>query len=256
MKGNRPQAHPSALACALASVTIHLAVLTLLTLSPRRPPATRSVDVELPSAIEVIVEPAHAITSTAPEVAGVRAEAPTAPASRVKPRSPASHAARGEQPPTRLTDDPGDLPPDSTSTEPPAAAPSATATTAAAGGAAPSASAKPGAQGGAELSDRAAQESNTRYFSSLRSAVEAHKEYPQTARRRGREGTVIVHLLIAPDGRLIEVGVARSSGERLLDDAAVHAARAAGAFPRAPPTLRADPISVEIPLVYRIAGGE
>jgi periplasmic protein TonB len=253
MKDNRPHAPPSALACALASVTVHLAVLTLLTLSPRRPPATHYVELGFPNAIDLIVQSASEGSSTSPEVAGARAEAPKAPAPRAKPRSPASQAQRSAQPPTSPAGELGEITHGSAWTDAPEAAPSATAAVAAP---APTASAKPGALGGAELSGRAAHEAIARYFSSLRSAVEAHKEYPQPARRRGREGTVIVHLLIARDGRLIEVGVARSSGERLLDDAAIKAARAAGAFPPAPPTLRADPISVEIPLVYRIAGGE
>lgn len=55
----------------------------------------------------------------------------------------------------------------------------------------------------------------------LRQRILSERVYPPQARRRGIEG--IVHLLISldPSGRLIEVRVVRSSGHRMLDNAAV-----------------------------------
>jgi TonB family protein len=49
--------------------------------------------------------------------------------------------------------------------------------------------------------------------------------YPRRARRRGWEGVVDLRLGLDPAGRVSEVGVARSSGFRVLDDAAMAAAR-------------------------------
>lgn len=50
-------------------------------------------------------------------------------------------------------------------------------------------------------------------------------DYPRLARRRGIEGAVELRLLVLPDGRVGEVEVSRSSGHRILDEAAIEAAR-------------------------------
>lgn len=49
--------------------------------------------------------------------------------------------------------------------------------------------------------------------------------YPERARERGEEGTVGLRLLIGADGATREVRVHHSSGNRLLDEAALAAAR-------------------------------
>lgn len=49
--------------------------------------------------------------------------------------------------------------------------------------------------------------------------------YPARALRRGDQGTVLVSARISPDGVPLAVDVARSSGSRLLDRAAVDAVR-------------------------------
>jgi len=49
--------------------------------------------------------------------------------------------------------------------------------------------------------------------------------YPRRARRRGWEGVVDLRLRLDPAGGVSEVGVARSSGFKVLDDAAMAAAR-------------------------------
>ncbi|MFQ5829278.1 MAG: energy transducer TonB [Candidatus Methylomirabilia bacterium] len=48
--------------------------------------------------------------------------------------------------------------------------------------------------------------------------------YPEAARARETEGTVFLLLQVLPDGRVGEVKVKKSSGSRLLDEAAVKAA--------------------------------
>lgn len=53
------------------------------------------------------------------------------------------------------------------------------------------------------------------------SAFEAHKTYPEVARRRGVEGTVRLRLRLSADGRLLSAKLASSSGSTLLDRAAL-----------------------------------
>jgi len=50
--------------------------------------------------------------------------------------------------------------------------------------------------------------------------------YPERARKAGMEGQVVVHLQISAQGQMLQATVAQTSGSRLLDEAALAAARA------------------------------
>lgn len=50
-------------------------------------------------------------------------------------------------------------------------------------------------------------------------------QYPAAAKRAGEQGTVLLELIVAPDGRPSEVNILRSSGFPVLDQAAVDAVR-------------------------------
>lgn len=52
------------------------------------------------------------------------------------------------------------------------------------------------------------------------SAANPLPQYPPAARRRGIEGTVVLRVLVAADGRVLSVEIARSSGSEALDAAA------------------------------------
>ena len=54
--------------------------------------------------------------------------------------------------------------------------------------------------------------------------------YPPEAVARGLEGEAILMLRFAPDGTLIDVQIAKSSGHAILDEAALRAVRAAPRF--------------------------
>ncbi|GAB2175676.1 energy transducer TonB [Dongia sp. agr-C8] len=75
--------------------------------------------------------------------------------------------------------------------------------------------------------------------------------YPERARKRSQEGTVVVHALIGPDGKPIEVTVAQSSGHRLLDEAAQKAI-AHCAFVPQKVGGRAVKAIVEIPIPFKL----
>ena len=49
--------------------------------------------------------------------------------------------------------------------------------------------------------------------------------YPAAARRAGQSGTVLLNIVVGPNGSATEVNVERSSGFMALDDAAVAAVR-------------------------------
>jgi protein TonB len=75
--------------------------------------------------------------------------------------------------------------------------------------------------------------------------------YPERARKRNQQGTVVVHALIGSDGKPIEVTVARSSGHRLLDEAAQEAI-ADCAFVPQKVGGRAVKAIVEIPIPFKL----
>jgi periplasmic protein TonB len=58
--------------------------------------------------------------------------------------------------------------------------------------------------------------------------LEAHKSYPEVARRQGQEGTVTLRFTVAADGSVLDVAVVTGSGSQVLDNAAqqmLHGAR-------------------------------
>jgi protein TonB len=70
--------------------------------------------------------------------------------------------------------------------------------------------------------------------------------YPEEARRQGVFGSLVLKVVLGADGRLLSVSVSRSSGQPLLDDAALKIVRMAAPFSPFPPALAAKFGSLEI----------
>ncbi len=66
-----------------------------------------------------------------------------------------------------------------------------------------------------------------RIAAQLSTYIEAHKTYPEAARRRGAEGTVRITATIDAHGNPLRIVITYGSGSRLLDEAALAALRAA-----------------------------
>ncbi|MCF7698456.1 energy transducer TonB family protein [Loktanella sp. M215] len=112
-----------------------------------------------------------------------------------------------------------------------------------------------GANGGASGNSRAATASAAQRQSLMadwggliRSRIERRKAYPRAA--GGAVGTVQVAIRVGSDGRLQALGVAASSGNAALDQAALSAVQRAGRFPAAPATLGAGPHSFTLPMAF------
>lgn len=73
---------------------------------------------------------------------------------------------------------------------------------------------------------------------------------PLVARREHLEGTAIVRIRLAEDGRILGARLSRSSGHGVLDDAAVESIRALGRVPAPPADIPWDP-DEELPLPVR-----
>lgn len=65
----------------------------------------------------------------------------------------------------------------------------------------------------------------------LWAAINANKSYPPMAVRRGLTGSVTIQTTIDPSGSITSVSVVGSSGQSILDKAAVQAAYSVGSYP-------------------------
>lgn len=87
--------------------------------------------------------------------------------------------------------------------------------------------------------------------SALANWLQSHRTYPDEARRRAEEGTVLVRFSVARDGHVLDVTIVRSSGSQALDEAAQATFRNA----RMPP-FTADMSQVQttvtVPIRYRL----
>ena len=82
------------------------------------------------------------------------------------------------------------------------------------------------------------------YYRQIRQRIQETLEYPLAARRQGIKGTVLLELLIKPDGAISAV-VKVSSSHRLLDDAALETVRN---LPRQPFPAGVVPRQLKVPL--------
>ncbi|WP_050526431.1 energy transducer TonB [Pseudorhodobacter aquimaris] len=92
-----------------------------------------------------------------------------------------------------------------------------------------------GRSAAATLSKATLNDLRASWGASIRSRIERRRTYPSAA--RGASGTVTVGLTVSRAGALIDVSVAKSSGNAALDQAAIKAVKAARSFAAAPKGL-------------------
>jgi len=83
-----------------------------------------------------------------------------------------------------------------------------------------------------------------------------YKKYPLLAQRRGLEGAGSVRVRIGRDGRVLERSVLKSTGETMLDQAALDMVRRASPFPPVPPEYSGDSFEFVAPIQYRLLRGD
>lgn len=86
------------------------------------------------------------------------------------------------------------------------------------------------------------------YLGTLSKSIERSKVNP----RSRQAGTVMVRFTVGPDGNLISRAIEKSSGSKLLDDAAVAALDRAAPFPPMPQNVAQGPIEVSVPFEFVI----
>lgn len=90
------------------------------------------------------------------------------------------------------------------------------------------------------------------YGRELAGAVATHQRYPRIALLRQWQGTALLQLEMAADGRLLAVRVVSSSGHETLDRQALDMVREAVPLPALPSALAGRPLTVDVPVVFRI----
>ena len=89
------------------------------------------------------------------------------------------------------------------------------------------------------------------YISLIIQEIERKKFYPPLARRLGIEGKVVVRIVVDREGKLKEVSVAKSSGNKILDRAALKLIKKCD-FPPLPPEYQKEVFDVEVPIRYEL----
>lgn len=92
------------------------------------------------------------------------------------------------------------------------------------------------------------------YGRSVAGAVAVQQRYPRIAQMRQWQGMTMLQLEFAADGRLLETRVLSSSGHEVLDRQALDMVRAAQPLPSVPPALAGRALTVNVPVVFRLAG--
>jgi protein TonB len=87
---------------------------------------------------------------------------------------------------------------------------------------------------------------------SLLQALAPYFHYPIMAQRNGWQGVVRLGMTIQPTGELAQIRLVRSSGYKILDNAALKSARQIRHLADAPQWLRGHPFDMVIPVEYRL----
>lgn len=104
---------------------------------------------------------------------------------------------------------------------------------------------------GAETRTAEAVLSHRELTERIRAAAATYFYYPPLAQRRGWEGEVRVGLHVTADGRLTAIRLLKSSGYRVLDQAAMRSLEHVAALPEVGARIRGG-MDIELPIEYRL----
>lgn len=91
-----------------------------------------------------------------------------------------------------------------------------------------------------------------RYEQVLFAWMNRHKQYPMLAQRRGIEGNGSVRVRIDRSGRVLDRAVVETTGEQVLDQAALDMVRRANPFPAVPSEYSGETFEFVAPIQYRM----
>lgn len=90
-----------------------------------------------------------------------------------------------------------------------------------------------------------------KYQKTLLAHIAHYRRYPVAARREGLQGVVLVVFAMQRDGNVLDVWIETSSGQTVLDSAAVDTIRRAQPLPAIPPQLP-DRLNISVPVAFAL----
>jgi protein TonB len=88
----------------------------------------------------------------------------------------------------------------------------------------------------------------SRYFALVKGIIESKKRYPEEAKRRGEEGTVVVSFTIDESGNPVNVRLASSSGSSSIDNETLRLIRSL----KFPPPPDGKPVNLRVEVDYKL----
>ncbi|MGA2191806.1 MAG: energy transducer TonB, partial [Nitrospirota bacterium] len=96
---------------------------------------------------------------------------------------------------------------------------------------------------------------STAYMHSLKTRIEMIWKYPETARRDGLEGNLVMQFTIAKSGKISGIELLKSSGYPMLDEAAKQALLDASPYNPLPQSWKKDSFTITGTFIYTLYGG-
>ena len=96
------------------------------------------------------------------------------------------------------------------------------------------------------------------YMDAWRDKVErvGNLNYPDEARRQGLSGSLVLEVVLRPDGSIEEIQILRSSGQQILDDAAIRIVRLSAPFGPFPDSIREETDLLHITRTWQFLAGD
>jgi protein TonB len=88
----------------------------------------------------------------------------------------------------------------------------------------------------------------SKYFALVKGIIESKKRYPEEAKRRGEEGTVVVSFTIDESGKPVNVRLASSSGSSSIDNETLRLIRSL----KFPPPPDGKPLNLRVEIEYQL----
>jgi protein TonB len=107
------------------------------------------------------------------------------------------------------------------------------------------------------ISARTREHRYAAYMEAWRAKVErvGNLNYPDEARRRNLSGDLLLDVAIRTDGSVVEISVRRSSGHKVLDDAAARIVRLAAPFAPFPKSIKEETDILHVQRTWRFLTG-
>ena len=96
------------------------------------------------------------------------------------------------------------------------------------------------------------QKAMLRYQDMVKQRIEEVRRYPQWAKERGIEGAVYLSFLVLANGQAQGIEITKSSGYRILDQAATATVQRANPFPPLPREITTPYVSMEVAIIFSL----